>query len=410
VNRSRLTSPLAFAAYLALAAAMTWPLAASPGTLLGGGLDPLLQSWILAWDAHALRTNPAGIWQAPIFFPYPDTLAYTDHHLAQLPIAAPVIWLTGNPALAHNLLVLLSYALSGLAVFLLAGEMLGENREQRTTEPRNHGTAEPQNRRTTERTIPDAQPSSQALPATSDQPSSIVHRPSSALAAFVAGAAFAFCTFRMAQFVHLQMLQTAWLPLALLYLRRVLLPGTAGPRWRDALLLALFVTVQCAAALYFSYFVALVLGLYIGLWAALALWQRLRHGERLPWGRLVPLAAAGLLAAAIVIPLTLPYLRVYQTLGIVRSARELENWSAPLQAYLAVDRCNHLYGRVGGPFEASGGEFALFPGALVSLLALAGVWAGLRGEPRAAELQNRGTSEQANKRTSEQANKRTNHT
>jgi hypothetical protein len=215
---------LAFLAYLAFAVVMTWPLALHLGDSLGGGLDPLLQSWVLAWDAHALLTHPLAIWQAPIFFPYPDTLAYTDHHLPQMLLAAPIIWATNNPALAHNLLVLLSYALSGWAVALLAQDFLNPL----------------------------------------DQPSSVVSR----LSPFVAGAAFAFCSFRMAQFVHLQMLQTAWLPLALLFLRRTL----RGGGWRAGLLCGLLFAIQCTTALYFSYFAAMTLGLY-GALATNTLWH-----------------------------------------------------------------------------------------------------------------------------------------
>jgi hypothetical protein len=93
------------------------------------------------------------------------------------------------------------------------------------------------------------------------------------------------------------------------------------------------------------------------------------------------LVAGAVLAALIVIPLTLPYIRVYQSLGIVRSARELDNWSAPLQSYLAVDSGNWLLGTL-GPMHASGGEFALFPGVVVSLLAIFGLVVGLRRSTR----------------------------
>ncbi len=37
--------------------------------------DPLLNTWILAWDGHALLTDPAQLFDANIFFPLKDTLA-----------------------------------------------------------------------------------------------------------------------------------------------------------------------------------------------------------------------------------------------------------------------------------------------------------------------------------------------
>ncbi len=335
-DRMRIRGVFIPLAFLVLSLAFTWPLAADLGGSLGGGLDPQLQSWILAWDTHALRTNPLGVWQAPIFFPYPDTLAYTDHHLLLSLLVAPIIWATGNPALAHNLLVILSYALSGYAVYLLAKEMWGE------------------------------------------------HTSTIDIPAFVAGVAFAFSSFRMAQFVHLQMLQTAWLPLALLFLMRTL----RGARWRDGLLCGLFFTIQCVTALYFAYFAVMTLGLYIGLWVLWVLWQRLRYAHPLPWAVLPRLAAGALLAIAIVIPLTLPYLRVYQSIGVVRSPRELENWSAPLQSYIAIDPGNWLFGRVEA-LQATGGEFALFPGLVVSLLALIGVLGRGRGDKETGDKETR---------------------
>ncbi|GAB4123658.1 MAG: hypothetical protein Fur005_37410 [Roseiflexaceae bacterium] len=317
-----------FLGYLALSVWMTWPQAADLGGTLGGGIDPLFQAWVLAWDAHALATNPLAIWDAPIFAPYPNTLAYSDHHILLALVSAPLIWLNGHPVLAYNLLVLFSYALSGLAVYLLARSFW-----------------------------PD-------------------HTP---WAAFLAGAAFAFCSFRMAQFVHLQMLQTAWLPLALYALHRVLGSPAAPriPRWRDALLLALWVALQAVTALYYSYFVAVALLLFGGLW--LVAW--LRQRRPLPMPLVVRVLVAALLALAMIIPFSLPYQRVYQSLAIVRSAGELANWSAPLQAYLASDPGNWLYGR----FEimrASGGEFALFPGLLIGLLASGGLLLSLRAAPQ----------------------------
>ncbi len=308
--------------YLLLAVVFTWPLTAHVTTALGGGLDPLLQTWVLAWNAHALTTDPRTIWHAPIFVPYPDTLAYSDHHLLLTIVALPLI-ATGGPVLAYNLLVLTSYALTGWTVYLLAQEMSDSLDDQWI------------------RTV----------------------------GAFAAGAVFAFGTYRMTHFVHLQLLQTAWLPLALLFLRRLLRPpANGGGRRRDAALFGLFAGIQCVTALYYAYFAALALGLYTAVW----LWDTIRSPLRPGLLRQAGgLAFGGGLAALITVPLTLPYLRIYEYLGVVRSPRELDNWSAPLQAYLAVLPTNWLYGGQGWS-AASGGEFALFPGFVTIALAAVG--------------------------------------
>jgi hypothetical protein len=368
-------------AYLLLAIVMTWPLASDLGGILGGGLDPLLQSWVLAWNSHSLRTNPLGIWQAPIFFPYPDTLAFSDHHILLAAITAPIYWLSGNPAIAHNLLVLMSYTLSGWAVYLLAGELWGKQ-NRRTgcqTQKVPRPTAEPLNQepRTAEPRTKN-QPAMQPITNYQLHSGSILTPDPRTLSAFAAGAAFAFCAFRMAQFVHLQMLQTAWMVLALLFLIRTIRTAT----WCDGLLCGLFFGVQCVTALYFAYIAAVLLGLYIALWVIRSLWNRIRHNQRLPWDVLIRLVAGGGVAAAIVVPFSMPYIRVYQSIGVVRSAQELENWSAPLQAYIAVAPGNRILG-ANELFRAPGGEFALFPGLVVSVLALVGL----------TEPQNRRTAE-----------------
>src|SRR5207249_9478426 len=64
----------------AVAIAATYPLIRELSTHLPNDLgDPVLNSWILAWDARSLRHGFSHLWDAPSFFPYKDTLAYSDH-------------------------------------------------------------------------------------------------------------------------------------------------------------------------------------------------------------------------------------------------------------------------------------------------------------------------------------------
>src|SRR5437660_10757007 len=70
-------------AYVALTIALTWPLACGIARDVPSDFgDPLLNSWILAWDAdHLLRAltgHPsalAGYWHANIYYPQPYALA-----------------------------------------------------------------------------------------------------------------------------------------------------------------------------------------------------------------------------------------------------------------------------------------------------------------------------------------------
>ncbi|MBX0328454.1 hypothetical protein K2Z83_12280 [Oscillochloris sp. ZM17-4] len=327
--------------YLALSVLMTWPLAARLGADLPSSSDTLQQTWILAWNAHALLSDPAHLWQAPIFYPYPDTAAYHDHLLIQSIIGAPLIWATGNPLLAHNVLLLLSFALTGWGGFLLSRDLIAGGGAQ---------GADADARR----------------PAPSPQ----------TWAALIVGAAMTFSAYRIAHSVQLNMLQTGWMLFAMLFLRRLLLPTErGGGRWRDALLCGVFTGLQVANAFYYGFFVAILIVGYVGLWAAAALWGRLRRAEPLPWAVIPRLMLAGLVSALIAVPFLLPYIGIYRTLGIIRSPLEIDNWSAPLRAYVSVTSGNLLYGRLGGAVIDSG-EMVLFPGLLIALLGLIslGLW------------------------------------
>ena len=161
--------------YAALAVALTWPLARGLARDLPGDFgDPLLNCWILAWDAdHLLRALSghlgalAEYWNANIYYPHPLALAYSDHLTMQAVQILPVYALTHNPVLCYNLLFLSTFVLSGLGMFLFARELTGNR-----------------------------------------------------AAAFLAGLAYAFAPYRVGSIPHLQVLSSAWMPFALFGFRR----------------------------------------------------------------------------------------------------------------------------------------------------------------------------------------------
>ncbi|HEV7732158.1 MAG TPA: hypothetical protein VGR62_08350 [Candidatus Binatia bacterium] len=106
----------------------TWPLLRHPATTvldavsLYGPAAALVQRdinltmWVLAWDSHALVTDPLHLFNANAFWPAPYTLALSEHMLGNLPLFGPVYLLTGNPVLAHQTTLVASFVLSGLAM------------------------------------------------------------------------------------------------------------------------------------------------------------------------------------------------------------------------------------------------------------------------------------------------------
>src|SRR5438309_387738 len=114
------------AALLAIAIAGTYPLIGHLGTHLPNDLgDPVLNAWILAWDASALARGGAHLWDAPNFFPYLHALAYSDHLLGIALFTAPLQWLSGNAVLVYNVAFIGAFVGAGAGMYLLARTLTG---------------------------------------------------------------------------------------------------------------------------------------------------------------------------------------------------------------------------------------------------------------------------------------------
>ena len=180
---------------------LTLPVARHPASALPSDLtDTLLNTWILGWDAQRLGRGLGGLWDAPIFFPYRHTLAFSENLLGLAPFAAPVYWTSGNPLLAYNAAFLASFVVAGVGMYLLAFELTG-----------------------------------------------------SGGAALVAGAFYAFGPFKLAQIAHIQTIATGWMPIALWALHRYF--ATGARRW-TAILAAAWI-LQALSNSYLAYFMAL---------------------------------------------------------------------------------------------------------------------------------------------------------
>jgi hypothetical protein len=113
--------------YFVLALLFTYPLLLSLGTAVNDPVDPMLNTWILAWNHHALITHPAELLNANIFYPYAHTLLYSETLLLPSLILFPLAVAVDNPLLTYNLLVLLGLTSTGMSGYLL-GSWLFRNR------------------------------------------------------------------------------------------------------------------------------------------------------------------------------------------------------------------------------------------------------------------------------------------
>lgn len=325
--------------YLGAAVLITWPLAirltSHLGALQGPG-DPYLNLWILGWGLHAWVTDPLGVlsgrvFDANIFHPAAGALTFSDHFLFQALVLSPVYALTRDAVLCYNLLLIGSIAASGLAMHALARLLTG-----------------------------------------------------SATAAAVAGLAWAIWPYRSAHLNHIQLQALYFLPLALLFLHRLV----AKRRLADALALGCFAALQAVASVYYGVMTALALGVSA---AALAVATGQWRSRTLA-GRLIIAAATGALLLA---PVVMPYLASQRQQGFGRNLYEAANNAAGLPSYTQVPPTNLLYGHTGilapreprpGARDRRGVEHQMFPGAVILALGAIGLWRGWRSDARPATL------------------------
>ncbi|MCH2173733.1 hypothetical protein MK489_23395 [Myxococcota bacterium] len=109
---------------------LTWPLASRPGTLvpntkLAAQSDGGHALWALAWETHALTTDPARLPDANIYHPAESALFYGPTAFGALPFFGPVFLASGNPVLAMNAVFLGGLTLTAWVLHLVAARWTG---------------------------------------------------------------------------------------------------------------------------------------------------------------------------------------------------------------------------------------------------------------------------------------------
>src|SRR3954469_26032955 len=103
---------LAVLGYGLAAIAYTWPLAIRLSSVPHDPGDPLLTTWFLWWSGTQAVPLTAAWWNAPAFYPATGVLAFSEHLLVLAPIAAPLIALTHQPLIGHNVAFIATFVLS----------------------------------------------------------------------------------------------------------------------------------------------------------------------------------------------------------------------------------------------------------------------------------------------------------
>jgi len=78
--------------------------------------DSQFITWVFSWVHHSLVNAPARVFDANINYPAPGQLTGSEHFFSTQLVFAPLLWLTGNPVLATNLVAFISYPLAAIAM------------------------------------------------------------------------------------------------------------------------------------------------------------------------------------------------------------------------------------------------------------------------------------------------------
>lgn len=317
---------------IALAVLMTWPTLRYPlHTIAQDTWNPTLQAWQIAWSGHILLTDPAQLWQANSFFPARYSFAFSETLLGY----APLGMIGSGPAAAilrYNIIFVLAHALLFIGAYALTRQ-LGAGRT----------------------------------------------------GAALAGVAFAYAPWRLAQEGQLHLISVGAIPLALAMLARghgwSLRYGLradrrhAGWAFGGWLVAAWQLSLGFGVGLPFAYAIAVLV-------VVSALAFGVRRIRRLPRGRLSwRLFTADLIGflffSSVGTLLALPYLKVMRLHPNAEPSGEaIRFFSPPLRSLLIGPPESRIWGAVHSVPRQSLSwypEMSLLPGFTLYALALAGL-------------------------------------
>ncbi|HUQ48323.1 MAG TPA: hypothetical protein VM053_08785 [Gemmatimonadaceae bacterium] len=213
--------------------------------------DAMLNAGVLEWVYGSLRSSSLHVFDWTAAFPLENSLAVTENLIGWQVFYYPLRLLGLGIVSSYNVLLLLSFVISGLAAAALCMR-LGTSRS----------------------------------------------------GAVIGGFVFAFVPFHVTHSIHLQTMGVCWAPLAILFLDRILERG----RWSDVAGLVAACVMTALSSIYFAVFLAIV----VFLWVA-GSWVFRRYGANL--AVLGKLAAAGVASIVPLLPVLIHYVQFVSVNG-----------------------------------------------------------------------------------------------
>ncbi len=295
-------------AFVILTGVMLFPLSTNLSDMVPEPADPLLNVWRMQWNVRAFLGGPENIttiFNTNIFYPFPLTLAFSEHFLMIAAQALPLLVLFDSHLVGMNVSVLLTFVLSGYAMYLLLTDWTGNR-----------------------------------------------------WAGLVAGVLFAFSPLRFGQVNHLELLVTHWLPLTLLALHWTL--TRSGKRY--PILFFIFFNLQALSGFHYMLNLVIACGLLALVYAAAG---RVYWRKGLWAAAAIIISATFLLNW----PVWSIYLHFSDVMAAVRSPGEVRVYSAAATDYLTTLPHNLLYGWTFGRWQPEGHQFQpLMPVGITGIL------------------------------------------
>jgi hypothetical protein len=210
--------------------------------------------WVVSYVAHALTTDPRQLFNANIFFPHPNALAFSESNIVEGAIGAPIWLLTRNPYTTHNFVFLFAFAQSFVATYYLIRHLTGDRR-----------------------------------------------------AAILAGIMYAFCPFAFVRQAHIQLLMIGFLPWVMLAWHRFLDRTTIA----RAIELGVVMCLTGLACAYYGIFAGGMIT-FASIWFAIT---RRRWKDK---SYVIGVAVAAAVCIGLVAPFFIPYLQMQESTGFQR--------------------------------------------------------------------------------------------
>ena len=267
--------------FFILACYITYPLVFKITSLATGYGDELFIAWVHSWNIHAFLAKPfdiSYIFNAPMFFPYKDTLAYSETFLTNsLFMVLPVLILK-EPIVANNITLILSLTLLGFFTYFLAFYLTKDF-----------------------------------------------------ITSFIAGLLVEFCPVMLTYFVHIQMLASYLLPLAIIFFLKFL-------KTKKSFFLLLFFLIfllQIYTSLlpsYFIFFSGIILTIFYIFSSKNYKWLLSKRNIFL-----------GLLTFLLTLPIAIPYFSVSKEFNYTRDIRDSIHFAFQPEDFLTAIPQDRFY-------------------------------------------------------------------